>query len=429
VSLQLARLSGIPERPWQPLLDGAIRQQAMQAVDGVAAALRDATTASDNGRARELRLAPSLAGGAAGLAVLHAYLARAGIESDGFETAERFLEQAETAVETEALPPGLYSGFTGVAWAGTHVDGPPDSADDDPYEAVDGAVTEYLDHHPMLRGYDLVNGLVGLGVYAIERLPLPSAEGVLTRVVEQLETTLERHQSGITWATPPALLEMFPGRYNLGVAHGVPGVVGLLAASCHAGVARAQSESLLRGATVWLLAQRLPSGDGVFPFTCDDNSSPKPSRSAWCYGDPGIAAVLWNAGAALNDESLTQEALSVARHAARRSPDRCGVVDAGLCHGAAGLGHIFNRLYQASGDAELADAARFWLGRCLELREPHQGYGGFRSLTGGEAGALEWVDDPGVLTGAAGVALALLAAVSPVEPEWDRMLLLSMRQT
>lgn len=33
---------------------------------------------------------------------------------------------------------------------------------------------------------------------------------------------------------------------------------------------------------------------------------------------------------------------------------------------------------------------------------------------------------PGFLTGAAGIGLALLGAVSPVEPSWDRLLLCSV---
>jgi hypothetical protein len=35
-------------------------------------------------------------------------------------------------------------------------------------------------------------------------------------------------------------------------------------------------------------------------------------------------------------------------------------------------------------------------------------------------------EDPGLLTGAAGIALALPAAITPVEPAWDRMLLVSI---
>ena len=37
-----------------------------------------------------------------------------------------------------------------------------------------------------------------------------------------------------------------------------------------------------------------------------------------------------------------------------------------------------------------------------------------------------WRDEPGFLTGAAGIGLALLAALFPVEPAWDRVLLASI---
>ncbi|HEX8274723.1 MAG TPA: hypothetical protein VF615_18975, partial [Longimicrobiaceae bacterium] len=75
-------------------------------------------------------------------------------------------------------------------------------------------------------------------------------------------------------------------------------------------------------------------------------------------------------------------------------------------------------------------AARRWALRTLELRRPGEGVAGFRSWgppRGG--GPSDWQDDAGLLTGATGVALALLAAATPVEPEWDRFLLVSSRHT
>jgi class I lanthipeptide synthase len=39
---------------------------------------------------------------------------------------------------------------------------------------------------------------------------------------------------------------------------------------------------------------------------------------------------------------------------------------------------------------------------------------------------MAWRGTPGLLTGAAGVGLALLAAATPVEPSWDRMLLVAL---
>jgi hypothetical protein len=96
-------------------------------------------------------------------------------------------------------------------------------------------------------------------------------------------------------------------------------------------------------------------------------------------------------------------------------------MDAGLCHGACGLGHLFNRIYQSSRDEALADAARFWFKEVLRMRRPGRGVGGYEAWEPDRG----WIADPSFLTGAAGIALALLAATTSKEPEWDRALLVS----
>ena len=112
-----------------------------------------------------------------------------------------------------------------------------------------------------------------------------------------------------------------------------------------------------------------------------------------------------------------REALQIARRAARRKFEDTGVVDAGLCHGAAGLGHIFNRLFQASGEEVFRDAARSWFGRTLNFRRANAGFGGFLVYRVTEvADEPSWEAEPGILEGAAGIALALLAASTSIEP-------------
>ena len=59
------------------------------------------------------------------------------------------------------------------------------------------------------------------------------------------------------------------------------------------------------------------------------------------------------------------------------------------------------------------------------MRQPGQGIGGYTAQLLGDDGALTWAD-PGLLTGAIGIALALLAATTAVEPAWDRMLLVAI---
>jgi hypothetical protein len=205
----------------------------------------------------------------------------------------------------------------------------------------------------------------------------------------------------------------------------VPGVIALLGQACAAGVARARARPLLEGAVRWLLAQQGPGGFAAWVGP----EEYKPARLAWCYGDPGVAAALLWAARCVGEPDWEWEARAIARRAARRPPEEAGVVDAGLCHGAAGLGHLFNRLFQATGESELAEAGRFWFDRTLALRRPGQGLGGYSAWQPGDNGAQTWVADPGLLTGAVGIALALLAGTTAIEPGWDRVLLTAIPPT
>jgi hypothetical protein len=416
---------------WKTLLTGDLGEQARQAVRAIARALvipPRAAAPGDNAEQYAVERA-CLGGGQAGLAVLYVYLGRAGLVSGAAERALSFLNEAVDAVATVTMSAGLYRGFVGIAWAAEHLNKLLTSGADNPTEAVDEALPEYLDQSPWRNDYDLINGLVGVGVYALERLPRPVAAAYLERVIDRLAERAEWSRGGITWHTPSELLiseqrAQYPkGFYNLGLAHGAPGVIALLGAACSAGVALAKARPLLRGAVAWLVRQQLPARAGSrFPSLLAAGIEPAASRLAWCYGDAGVAVALLSAARGLDEPAWEQEALAIARAAAARPADTAGVRDAGLCHGAAGLGHLFNRLYHAVGDPCFAEAARFWFRRCLEMRKPGRGVAGF-SRHWRQDGADIWQKDPGLLTGAAGIALALLAAITDIEPKWDRVLL------
>jgi lantibiotic modifying enzyme len=373
----------------------------------------------------------TLAGGQPGLAILFAYLAEAGLVDGADEISERCLEQAAQTIATTDQPASLYGGFAGVAWATSHLESR-EGGSADSSEGIDQALLGLLDRSPWRYDYDLVSGLVGFGVYALERLPRPRATELLDRVVDRLEETAERSEQGITWFRPPELLppwqrEQCPdGCYDLGLAHGVPGVIAFLGGAANTSRTRKTARGLLDDSVRWLLAQKLAGESGsAFPMRVGNGQRAEPSRLAWCYGDPGIAAALLCAATSTGEVAWQGEALAIARRAAERPPAQAGVRDAGLCHGAAGLGHLFNRMFQATGDEKLREAARFWLGRALDMRQERGGVAGYRPYR--PDNTPHQIDrDYGILEGAAGIALALLAAVSRIEPEWDRMLLLSV---
>lgn len=364
-----------------------------------------------------------------GATLLHAYLARCGGGPAEQARADELLDRLIEGAAGEFVSPTLHGGFVGVGWTCAHLD---DRATDG--DEVYGSIDELL--LQMLRdgkqySYDLIHGLVGLGVYFLERLPADTAREGLARVVERLATASEAAPGGIAWRTQPHLIAEADrpsaplGRFDLGVAHGVPGVIGLLAEVHRTGIETARTASLLIHASRWLIAQQLPGGG--LPALLVPGQPARPARLAWCYGELGASSCLLLAARALDDDAIERAALELALHAARRTTDDGSWVnDAGLCHGAAGVAHVFHRLFRASGRPELRDAAAFWFERALQMRVDGAGVAGYQSFVQLPGAPARWDDDASFLTGATGIALAFLAATSATEPAWDRALLCSV---
>jgi len=374
---------------------------------------------------------PTLASGIAGVALFYAYLDAARPGTDAGDRALDCLGESIDGLASTHLVPSLYAGFSGTGWAIEHLRHGFFDGDDDLTAPIDGALDELLerpDHEP----YELIRGVAGYGMYLLERLPHPGAADLVGRVIDHLEATAERSEAGCTWFTrsdwqSEGQRRMTPGGcYNLGVAHGVPGVLGFLATAHRMGVTDPRIERLAEGTVRWLSSQRLPDdGSSAFPSSSAPATGPVPARTAWCYGDLGITVVLLLAARSFGRPEWEDEAIALAHAAAARSVQTAGVVDACLCHGFAGNGHLFLRLYQATGDPVLREAALTWIGHALAFRRPGEGVAGFPSWRPDDDGGA-WAADPGFLMGTAGVGLALLAAASDVEPEWDRVMLLSI---
>ena len=415
---------------WEPLLAGDLGRRSHLALKEITEdLLRRVASPPGAGDLPHF----SLARGHAGQALFFAYLDRV-LPGEGYDDlAIDLLERAVDALSNLDVRPGLYSGFAGVAWVAEHLQGwllDPDDAD--PVEGIMAAILEHLQQTPWRRHYDLIGGLVGFGALGLERHPRSGGAECVALVTAHLAELAERQGEGLTWLTRPELLtpqaaEMTPqGQYDVGVAHGVPGVVGFLAEAVGAGLAPPAAGPLLAGAVRWILSCKRPSRGGLFPYHIAPGSDLSGSRLAWCYGDPGIATVLLAAARHTGEPSWEREALEAARLAAARDWSSSSVRDSCLCHGGAGVAHLFNRLFQASRAPELAEAARYWFEWTLADRKPGKGCAGFLHWSMTEERQQEWLEDPGFLMGSAGIGLALIAALFPVEPAWDRVLLASI---
>jgi len=407
---------------WRPYVPATERA----AVLGVAAELGDALVAAPPGEVE-----PTLSRGEAGRALALAYLDDA-VPGRGFgEASHDALGRAVAAVAAQPLGPGLLQGFTGVAWTIAHLARRAGADASGATGAVDDTLAGLLREGRWRGPYDHVSGLVGVGVYALERLPEPAGAELLELVVAALAERAERRDGVVTWFTPPGDLhpdarERAPqGYYNLGMAHGVPGVTSVLAAAVAFGVGEAAD--LLDGSVRWLSEQILDGEPALWPFFVGPGVEAFASRLAWCYGDPGVTLALLYAAAAREREDWFALADRAIDKILARAEETAGVTGASVCHGSAGLAHLCGRLHAATGRAGLADMARARLRQTLDVRVDGEPMGGFTVWNpsdpkerGGD------VQGPGFLAGIAGVALVLAAACSDEPPDWDRSLLISL---
>jgi hypothetical protein len=424
-------VSGEQDRAgWVPVLTGAEARTALAVVEGIA----DDLAAFELVHPTALDDAASLASGRAGIALFHLYRYRATGNPEARAEALRVLNAAIDDAAAVSGGTSLFAGLAGVGFAVSHTARWLGADADGLLGRLDAALLGLVEAPGWDGPLDLVDGLVGVGVYGLERLPSPAGARLVAEVAARLEERAERRDDGLTWSTPPRLLpDPWPrltpaGRYDLGMAHGVPGVVAFLARVGQAGLV-VSGRPLLEGAVSWLQSQALNRAEwdnASFPaWTAADAEPQGPARTAWCYGDPGAAAALAAAAQEAGRPEWWEVARTLARRAARRPVDETGVCDGCLCHGAGGLGLVFVRLHQALGDPDLRRAARRWFRHTLGLARPGTGFGGYSTWRYRHEATGRFEEDPGLLEGGAGVGLALLAAATAVEPAWDRVLLLS----
>ncbi|MFD8595954.1 lanthionine synthetase C family protein [Kitasatospora sp. NPDC059646] len=285
--------------------------------------------------------------------------------------------------------------------------------------------------------FDLISGLSGIATYLLppgtDRPPHPA----LPHVLRALVGLALAEGPPPAWYTPAALLHdedqarTYPlGNLNCGLAHGIPGPLALMALASRQGVEVEGLTAAIRVLARWLVAHREndaagPNWPAVVPLV-DGGHGPtegradRPTRTAWCYGSPGIARALWLAGRALREEDLCCTAVE-AMEAVYRRPVRERLIDSPtLCHGVAGLLQVTLRFACDTGLPVFTAAAAELTEQILAQVDPRRPMGIAAVEPGGNL-----VDQPGFLDGAGGVALVLLAAATAREPTWDRALALS----
>jgi hypothetical protein len=294
------------------------------------------------------------------------------------------------------------------------------------------AAHERIDRGELTRPseYDLISGLTGLGVYHLVRHG-PAGSGMTAAVLDYLVALSEpvcRHGESLPgwWSgtgpasEPDRALPM--GHLNLGMAHGLAGVLALLSGAMRSGIqvdghAKAVSElcTVFDRHRQGSSACACPWWPAMVTFDEYKRGTASPRRQArpsWCYGTPGQARAQQLAGLALGDhERMRVAERALAGCVLDRQVARL-LTDASLCHGWAGVVQALRRATSDALDPGPLQAA---------LREARRGMEDQLARMGPPASS-------GFLDGRSGIMLAQndLPREGGEPPAWDACLLLTL---
>lgn len=398
-----------------------------------------------------------LADGSPGVALMYAELAR--YDQRMLSIADRYIKDALNA-QSHSSYAGLYLGpvATLSAVQSSTLRGAR-------YVGVSRSLTAWAAQYQMKRvthwleqvevgggvswdAYDVINGTAGVARILIDApddpLAIEAVQGTVDLLCRLVEERTVDGCSAPSWLTPNEYepieadrAQYAHGDLNLGLAHGAPGILAFLATAAGHGFASAP-----------MIEAICALREQIMSCVCHDEVGPywpariplelwseRPTvafdqtRSAWCYGSPGVCVAILLADTVAPDAAARSTAISGLSSLSSRDFPSLGVDGATFCHGIAGLLgtslHLRNHVpnYDAWSAGLIARLGTF-------VSEEHP-FGVQHSLpaTARERGGPKYrgVDCAGFLEGASGVACVLMDWLDGTMPSagWGRVAMLS----
>jgi hypothetical protein len=397
----------------------------------------------------------SLANGYPSLLLFFSVLQKLGLVSDGDAIVHRYVLKIKETIETQNIfDLSLFSGVTGICFAlqqasceGTRYQKMLQTLNTFLLNQVEEAYLAPLRENRRQglptnsRLYDPIQGVCGIGRYALDNLSSPPLLTLAQQIARSLVEFLQpiRYEGVIIpgWVLTPQdpinaqnALTCSKGNFNLGLAHGIPGVLAFLAIASLHGVEVPGQYEAIETLSNWIRQKSFMGKNGIawgynVPWEVEVENqqiAQQPTRDAWCYGAPGIARTLFLASKATDDAELKQFAATAFRDIFRRSQKEWDLPGPSLCHGISGLLLITHEMAQEEGCEDLAFKIEELKTLLLTYSRPEAPWG-FKDVELCRFGKFCEINKPGFLEGASGVLLTLLSLENPTL-KWHAPLLI-----
>lgn len=272
----------------------------------------------------------------------------------------------------------------------------------------------------------MIGGLSGIGVYFLSRSNDTECKATLKAILKSL---VKLSISPNNFYTTSKIINTKKSNIrldkfiDLGMSHGISGPLALLFISHKMNIKVPGSRKAISILANLLLKNALHYKNNLeWPAQLyrdrKVNNLIPIKRTAWCYGNPGIAVALWLAWSTMGNYAYKDAAENAMKTVYKKSTIERNIDSPNFCHGVSGLLLITMRFLNWTNERIFNEMAQKLVKQIMNLAiiSEKKEIVNFKLIR---------KNDLGVLEGKAGILLALLSATTNKEPCYDRIFLLS----
>ncbi|KFF24929.1 lanthionine synthetase LanC family protein [Chryseobacterium vrystaatense] len=278
-------------------------------------------------------------------------------------------------------------------------------------ESYDHWALKFLQTKIEEKNIDSVNGCVRIGYYLFQRMEDKNFEKELKTVINTIDSLAVKEGSSIRWN-----YNFLWGRPSneLGIMHGIAGTCQFLLYCYKRDFEKEKCLELLTGALHYLISNKTTDDNSTNIFPFDSIQQNYINYSNICYGDLGIAFILYHASQILNnDDYLDLSNETIIHFINKRDVIENELTDASLLYGYSGLYSLMRTFYQYTGKTEYLENADFWHKKILDSNQNETPWAGYSTHFNSDLEELHLSFSQGII----GIGISLITADLQMENE------------
>lgn len=280
------------------------------------------------------------------------------------------LEDLIHSMQAGNLDATYCQGIAGVSWFIEYLNQHAAVYQADLLSDIDLYLTNWLQADHAEQEIELLQGYAGIACYFALRARNTDQSTFFQLYLDKMQSLASETTNTMCWQQPDYSVFLAGGQpgpeYNLGFAHGNPGIIASCLAALRFDSTRQQASAILRKSCNWLRQQARPTFSR-YGYLAQDQEA---TRISWCYGDLSIAVSGLLIARSIDEPELFAFFLQLARDTVCHAADYPPMTDLTLCHGHSGMYVLYRKLADITGEALFATAASQQLSLMEQQLEP-----------------------------------------------------------